>query len=251
SLLGRQPHPTPPGAPDPSGLGHTDVKLIDLYLKKTFGSFTFAVEMPLLSGQIGDVYGSKQGINYKARAIIFESSMKLGNSWKIGFDWGKVNGDNGSTGSFDAMYLHPNYQIANVLFRYNRKAVADPDAVNIYDSHINNATYFKFHSEYNSGKWTFRNALIMASADEVAKASDGRAFNHLTNVTFTPGLDQESDLGLEFDFNMDYRWNTETTIGMGLGYLFSGDYFAYTNDPAVSHEAENSFVIQLNTSVKF
>ena len=235
----------------PLPLGYTDVKLIDLYFKKTFGKFTFAVELPLLAGRLGDVYVGQGNTNYKARAFILESSMKMGASWKIGVDWGKVNGDNGNTNSFDAMYLHPNYQIANVLFRYNRRAVASPNTINVYDSYINNAVYFKFHSEYSSHKWNFRNAFIIANADEVARAGSGTAFNHLTNVAFVPTVDQDDSLGFEIDFDLDYHWNTETVIGMGFGYLFSGDYFTYTNDAAITNDAEDSFVFQLKTSVKF
>ena len=239
----------PPTPPAP--LGYTDVKLVDLYFKKTFGNFSFAVELPLLAGRLGDIYQGQGNTNYKARAFILESVMKMGVSWKVGIDWGKVSGDSGNTTSFDAMYLHPNYQIANILFRYNRRAVANPNTINVYDSYITNAMYFKFHSEYASNKWNFRSALIIANADEVAKASSGVAFNHLTNKTFIPTVDQKDDLGFEIDLDLDYHWNTETTIGTSFGYLFSGDYFAYTNDPALSNQAENSFIFQLKTSVKF
>ena len=37
--------------------------------------------------------------------------------------WLSVNGEDGTSGSFEGLSLHPNFQIANILFNYNRSAV--------------------------------------------------------------------------------------------------------------------------------
>ena len=228
---------------EPEPLGHTDVKLTDLYFRKSFGLFEFALEFPLLSGRMGDS-------SYKTQAIILESTFRPEKSWAIGFDWGRVNGDDGGKKAFEAMYLHPNYKIAHLLFHYNLLAVADPDK-GLYDAYITNAMYFKLHGTYSSDPWIFKTAFILAKALEVAQSGKETSFNHQRNTYFKAKADQEDDLGFEIDVDLDYRWNTEVTVGASVGHLFTGDYFAFSNDPNSVHESKNSFVLQLRTVVEF
>ena len=84
---------------------------------------------------------------------------------------------------------------------------------------------------------------------EVAKAG-ATAYNHTKNKLFTAATTQSSSLGTEFDFNAKYHWNKEITIGTGLGYLFTGDYFGYTNSTTLN-SPKNSMLLQINTSVTF
>ncbi len=229
-------------------LNNGDVKLTDLYLKKSFGNFDIGIEVPILSGELGNLFGS--GVTkYKAKAYILETHYKTSGSWSFSLLAGMVSGDDGVDNSFDAMYLNPNYQVANLLFRYNLQAVANNNGYSIYDSYINNATYVKLGSTYQSEKWKWDIAGIWAKADQTAKAGT-RSYNHLTNKTFTANYDQKDDLGLELDTGFEYKWNSEVTVGANLGYLFTGKYFGYTNT-ATENEVNNSYVLQLRTAISF
>lgn len=230
-------------------LGESNVTITDIYFQKTFGNFKFEAEVPILSGDLGKVYND---VNAKvnAKSFLFETEYKVSDSWKVALDFGSVSGHDGSTGSYDAMFLNPNYQIANLLFRYNLQAIANPGTQNLYDSYISNATYAKIAGEYKSDKWSWIAALIWAKANETA-SSGSNAYNHTNNTIFSATDTQSDDLGIEVDLNFDYHWNNAVTVGGSLGYLFTGDYYAFTNDAGNTNEADNSFALQLRTSIEF
>ena len=233
-----------------SSLGKTDVKLIDLFFRKKFGAFSLAIEVPIMSGKIGKTFGPDTG--YKAKAFIFESQFDMANNLSLHFDAGKVSGDSGSDSHFEAMYLNPNYQIANLLFRYNLRAMsrsAEPNVRSVYDSYIHNTTYLKFGLTYQIEKWVWDAALIWARADKAAQMKKF-AYNHLTNKRFLAAATQSKELGQEIDINFRYLWNNEISIGGAFGYLITGDYFGYTNS-ANKNKVDNSFVLQLNTAITF
>lgn len=228
-------------------LGATDVKMTDIYFRKALGKFEIGVEVPILSGEIGNLYTG--ATPYKAKAIVVETSFKATESWTLGVMGGSVNGDDGGQSSFDAMYLNPNYQVANLLFRYNLRGIADNSNYNVYDSYINNATYIKFHGQYTTEKWKWDLGVIWAKADQVATAGK-TSYNHLRNETFTANFDQKDDLGTEFDAGFEYKWNSEITIGGNFGYLLTGDYFGYTNT-ATENPVSNSYILQLQAAIAF
>ena len=231
-----------------ASLGAANVKMVDLYFQKSFGPLSFATEVPILSGDIGNIYGTDT--KYKAKAILVESWYKINSSWRFGFDGGRVSGEDSSQSSFEAMYLHPNYQIANLLFKYNLRSVASPSTVSPFDSFVHNVNYYKFKTQYASEKWTWDLAVVLAQAAETAKAGSP-AFNHTTNRSFTATQTQSDKLGTEVDVNFNYQWNNEVSIGGDVGYLFTGDYFAYTNDAATTNTAKNSYLLQLKAGIKF
>lgn len=239
---------------DPNGdgtntaLGATDVTITDLYLAKKFGELALAVEVPIMSGEIGNFYENGNIAKYKAKAIILESSYAFSDSWKVTFNGGQVSGQAAGGNDFEAMYLHPNYQVANLLFRYDLRGISGNQ--NLYESYINNATYLKLGTEYTSGKWTWNAAVIHAKADQTAEVGK-TSYNHQTGKTFTAQTAQSDDLGTEIDLGFKYRWNNEVHVDGSAGYLLTGDYFTYTNDPNVRNEAQNSFVLQLRTSLEF
>jgi hypothetical protein len=230
--------------------GDTDIKLTDIYFKKIFGKFNFAVEVPLMTGNLGHVYSSTTVSEYSTKAILLQSNYQASDSWNFGIDAGDVSGSDGSTTKVSATYLNPNYQIANLLFRYNLNAVANYTSQSVYDSYMTNAQYVKLKGSFSTEKWTFDSALIYAKAKEVAK-SGSLAFNHTKNKYFTAVANQSDSLGTEFDFNMKYHWNKEVSIGSSLGYLFTGDYFAFTNDTANNNTVKNSMALQVNTLITF
>lgn len=234
---------------NPESITSSSVSLIDLYFRKAFGDLSLQAEVPLLSDEIGDLYQKGDTAEYKARAILLESEYKITDSWKVGLDAGQVSGDDGKQQNFEAMYLNPNYQIANLLFRYNLRAMSDPQNLNVYDSYITNATYFKLRTSYQSGKWLWKGALIYAKANEVA--DNGKlAFDHIRNKTYTANADQADDLGIELDLDFKYQWNNEVSVGGSMGYLMAGDYYKFTNTSS-PNKADDSLLLQLRTTIDF
>lgn len=232
-------------------LGQADVKVTDIFLKKVWGKFDVAVEVPLVDGDLGKTNTGSQVTSFSARAFLLQTNYKSSDAWTFGFDGGQVSGHDGSSSKFGALYLNPNYQIANLLFRYNLSAVGDTThAESVYDSYITNARYFKLRSSYSTEKWVFDSAIIYAKALETATRGKA-AYNHTKNKIFTATTTQADDLGTEIDLNATYKWNNEIAVGAGLGYLITGDYFSYTNDASIRNEADNSLVLQFNTSVTF
>jgi hypothetical protein len=229
-------------------LGESSVKITDIYFKKELGKFDAAVEVPLVSGDLGK-NAAGQARSYSAKAIIVQTNYKASDFWTFGFDGGKVAGDDGSSLKFGALYLNPNYQVANILFRYNLNAIKDHNQ-SIYDSYITNTLYLKLKSSYSTEKWIFDSGLIYAKAEQVAKAGSV-AYNHTKNKIFNAVTNQSKNLGTEIDLNATYKWNNEIRIGGGFGYLITGDYYSYTNDAANLNEAKSSMLIQVNTSVTF
>jgi hypothetical protein len=240
--------------PTGNTLGQTDVKITDIYFSKTFGMIDFAVEVPLMGGEIGNVYTGTAQVKYKAKAFLFESNLRLTDSWKFGFDAGQVSGDAGTQSSFDAMYLNPNYQVANILYRYNLSAISRADGTNgnVYDSYITNSTYFKVRADYIGERWSWNAAVIKAVANETADT--GQPFYvHETNTYVSSGASttQSDDLGLEIDLGFKYKWNDEIHIGGNFGYLMAGDYYSFTNSTGVVNSADNSMLMQINTGISF
>ncbi len=225
--------------------GESNISITDLYLKKVWGKFDFGAELPLMSGDLKTANSD----TYSAKALLLQSNYRWTDSWTLGFDFGQVSGHDGAGKKFGALYLNPNYQIANLLFRYNMVAVSTPGTNSIYDSYITNARYFKIRSGFRSEKWSFDQALIFAQAMEVAK-SGSSAWNHTKNNTFTAAANQDKNLGTEIDLNAKYQWNKEISIGTGLGYLITGDYFGFTNT-ATPNPTKSSLLLQINTAVTF
>jgi hypothetical protein len=234
-------------------LGETDTKILDFYFKKIFNKFDMTVEFPLFSGTLGHASDAATVSSYNAKAIILQTNYKHNDNCTYGFDGGQVSGSRGDANKFGATYLNPNFQIANLLFRYNFAAVKQTGVAgtqqSIYDAYITNARYFKLRSTYNAEKWTFDSALIYALAMETASAGS-KAFNHTTGKIFDAVASQSSSLGTEIDFSAKYRWNNEVSIGSALGYLVTGDYFAFTNT-TTPNAVKSSMLLQINTAISF
>ena len=231
-----------------SALGENDTKILDFYFKKIFNKFDMTVEFPLFSGNLGHAIDNVNTASYNAKAILFQSNYKQNDNWVYGLDAGQVSGDRGESSKFAAAYLNPNFQIANLLFRYNFAAVKNATQ-SIYDSYITNARYFKLRSTYNSEKWTFDSALIFATALETA-SKGATAFNHMTGKVFTAVANQSDSLGTEIDLNAKYRWNNEVSIGSAIGYLMTGDYYAF-NNTTTPNTKKSSILLQINTGISF
>lgn len=231
-------------------LGKTDVKVTDFYFKKKFDALSFEVEVPLLSGELGNFLTTSGNTKYKASAILFSSNYKANDSWTFGIDAGQVSGQSSSNSSFEAAYLNPNFQVANLLFRYNMHAIND-ESKSLYDSYVTNALYGKVRAQYKTQKWTWDSALIWAKANEVAE--QGKSFfNHQTqSIVNNAAYTQSNDLGMEIDLGFKYQWNEAVEVGVNTAYLFTGDYWSFTNDANNKNETSNSYLLQANVGLKF
>jgi hypothetical protein len=232
-------------------IGSAKVKLTDLYFRKSFGNFEFKAEIPILGGDLGNIYTATGNAKYKAKAFIFDANYKFSDAWKAGTRFGQVDGHNGSTASYEALYLNPNYQIANLMFRHDYRAIAN-SSFNVYDAYITNAKFIRLDGTYLTEKWVLNAAYIWAQANETARAGQS-AYDHLNQKIYTTaaGLTQENDLGMEIDFNADYNWNEEITVGGSLSYWMVGDYFKFSNSAARELKTKNIFGLQARASVEF
>lgn len=229
-------------------IGKADVKVTDIYFKKIFGKFDFAVEVPLLNGDIGGANAAGNPTKLSSKAVVFESNYRHSEAVTFGFDAGNIDGNDSNAGQFDAAYLNPNFHVANILFRYNMAAVKD-ESQSIYDSYMTNALYLKARAQYRTEKWIFDGAIIHAKANETATAG-ANSYNHTKHKYFTATATQDDTMGTEVDLGATYKWNNEISIGTKLGYLFTGDYYGF-NDTATPNETKNALLLQANVGVTF
>ncbi|MBT3979951.1 MAG: hypothetical protein HOE90_01285 [Bacteriovoracaceae bacterium] len=242
-----------------STLGDTNVKAWDFYVDKSFGAYSVGIEVPIVGGDVGQVYntgGYTSGGDYKqtetkmkSMAVILENKLELSDRWNLNLDLGHVSGDDGGQTKYEATYLHPNYQIANLMFRYNLLAITDPDQY-IYDSYIVNAKYAKLHGKYQNDTWSFSTALIYAVANEAPKGG-GKGFDEKTNASFTASGKQDKEYGWEVDMGLEYAWNPNVKIGLDSGYHFVGDYYKYTNSNGTKQKITNTFMAQARVGIAF
>jgi hypothetical protein len=217
---------SPTGTIEPRG--KTEITVIEPYISKKWNKLKVALEASIQSGEYGDVYKDNTGSSkLSANAYILDAKYELNPKWDVGFTGGQVSGDKGDTGKFEATYLHPNYQIADLMFKYNYAAFTEGGR-SVFDSSITNTRFYKFHGHYKSDKWTWKGALIMATALETAEAGK-RAYHHEESYSFQSTEDQDNDLGFELDFGFDYKWNPNVTISAYYGYWKVGDYYSFTN----------------------
>ncbi len=230
-------------------LGGVDIKVTDLYLMKKFNKLAIAIEVPFINGKVSNAFSANSSSNYKANAFLLEAQYKKSDKWSFGLKAGKVDGEDGNSNEFGAMYLHPNYKISNLLFNYNLIAASDPNNKSIYDSYITNTRYFQIYANYNKNKWLWHISLLYAKAEQTA-ISGSDAYNHTKHKIFSATEDQSDDLGMEVDINVIYKWNKEIKIETLFGYLSTGDYFAFTNN-ANKNSILNSHSLEIRTSIAF
>jgi len=229
-------------------LGESNINLIDVYIKKIWGKFTLELEVPFFTGEMGDLYEDGESAKYSALAGVLNLNYQLNDFWKFGFDGGYVSGDDGGQSSYDAMYLHPNYNIADILFRYNRSAISELSAGAPFDEYVTNTTYFRLYGNFITGKWNMDLTAIYAMANEPAKK--GQSYNHQKNKVFTANFDQDENLGFEIDYNLSYSWNDEINVGLDMAYLMAGDYWAY-NNTETPNTLKNPWLFRFKASLDF
>lgn len=229
--------------------GKTEVTVIEPYISKKWNKLTVAAEASLQSGDYGDVYQTGDNATFSGSAYMLEAKYDLNPKWDIGFHVGQVSGDDGDTTKFEAVYLNPNYHVADLMFRYNYSAFNE-GGKSIFDSSITNTRFFKVYGNYKSDKWTWKAAFIMAKALETAE-SGKQAYHHEENYRFTATEDQKDDFGYEIDLGFDYRWNPNVTIGAYYGYWFVGDYYKFNNTAASDISISNVHGGGLRATLQF
>jgi len=230
--------------------GSQNVTLIDVYFSKVWGDLNFQLEVPMLSGEINNLYGTGDA-SFDTNAYITETTYQLNSKWKLGLNAGMIKGDDGSSSSFEGMYLHPNYKISEIMFKYNYHAFMNNTAgQDIYSSSMVNANYAQFFAHYSSDEWTWRMSALLAKANEVASSGD-QFYNHEKKKLVTAAADQSDDLGYELDIAFDYQWNPNVVFTSYLAYHAVGEYYTFTNVDGDELEKSNVTATGMRLSVNF
>lgn len=229
-------------------IGKTEVTVIEPYVSKRWNKFKIAAEASIQSGDYGDVYNSGDKSRLSANAYIAELKYDLNPKWDVGATLGQVSGDNGGSSKFEALYLHPNYHVADLMFRYSYPSFNE-GGKSIFDSSITNTQFWKIYGNYKTDKWTWKAAFIMANAMKTAKV--GRSYHHEEHYSFTGTEKQKDDYGYEVDFGFDYRWNPNVVISGYYGYWVVGDYYSYTNNAANKMDVTNVHGGGLRATLEF
>jgi len=193
---------------------------------------------------VGDINGVGQRNAYKTTALIGEAAINY-DTWRHSAKFGTVPGQGPATtgargDSFNALYLHRNYKLGQILFRYNlgNFGAANPDpiapntynatTVNPYDAAVTNVKYLMLATEKKGDQWGFNAGLLFAKANESAVI--GKDFyNHRTRQWGTAVASQDKNLGMELDLGVRYQWDENVSFGADFGILFPGNYFAFIN----------------------
>ncbi len=231
------------------GDGSGKVTIIDIFFEKKFEKFSFTAEIPMISGDIGEIYPGEGKTQIDTNAFLFHLIFNANSKWDLGIHAGQIKGDDGETNEFEAMYLHPNYQIAEILFKYNYNGFNDPANHNIFQSSMTNTRFAKIYANYTSNLWTWKMAYIWARAQQVAEKGKD-TYKHESNTLFEATEDQANDFGHEFDFIFEYKWNPSLLISGYFAYLFVGDYYEFTNSNK-THSLNNVYSTGLRLAVSF
>ena len=227
--------------------GKTSVTVIEPYVAKKWNKLKVAAEGSLQSGDYGNVFGNGN-TKISSTAYVLDVKYDLNPKWDVGLIAGQASGDKSSTGKFEAAYLNPNFHIADLMFRYNYAAINEGGR-SIFDSSITNAQFFRLYGNYKTDKWTWKGAVIMATAMETA---DGvNSYHHEENYQFDATEKQDDSYGYEFDFGFDYRWNPNVTISGYYAYWVVGDYYAFTNDSTKKLSTSNVHGGGLRATLEF
>lgn len=207
--------------------GKTEVTIIDPFIQKKWKDLTVSFEAPIITGDYGNILGNGES-KVSANAYILDAKYDINPKWEVGLKAGQVSGDKAGTSKFEATYLHPNFQIAELMFRYYYPGFTEGGR-SIFNSPITNAQFARLHGTYKTDKWNWKAAFIFANAVETAQAGK-LSYHHERNYAFTADRKQSKDLGFELDLGFDYLWNPNVMISGYYGYWFVGDYYAFTND---------------------
>lgn len=209
--------------------GSHNVTLIDVFFARTWDKYGIGLEIPMLSGEVGDFYNTgSSNADFEATSYILETYYQLNSKWKLELNAGIVKGDDGETSNiFEGMYLHPNYQLSEMIFKYNAHGYGNNN-FDIFNSSITNATYANLKAIYSVDEWTWNLSFLWATANEVASSGDN-FYDHDKKAVVTATEDQSNDLGYAMDISFDYQWNPNVIYSGNLGYHQVGDFYSFNN----------------------
>lgn len=209
-------------------LSESSVRMFNLFYKKEWKKFGFGIEIPYIDGDgAKNIYGSNTNKSIKSISYLGEAHLDLSSNFSLFLNGGYITGDSNDNTEFSAMYLNPNYNIAEIMFNYNLFAVEN-SGLNVHDAAITNATYAKLALHYKRSQWTWKLGVLWAQANETASAGL-QAWQHDLGYGYTAAANQESDLGYEVDLSFDYQWNPNLILTGFLSYYAVGDYYAFNN----------------------
>lgn len=227
----------------PNTTTSSNVTLIDIFFSKRWERFKIAMEIPMLSGEVGDIYGgSDQDLD--TNAYILETSYDLNERWTVGLNGGMVKGEDGQD-DFTGLYLNPNYKIAKLMFAYNYAGFQDNQ--DIFNGSVTNANFAKLYANYESEAWRWYLGVVMAMANQTAQEGD-TFYNQDAGAQSSTAAasDQSDELGMELDIVFDYKWNPNVTVSGYLAYWQVGDFYAFDNS---GEDLETSDVTATGLSV--
>lgn len=261
------------------GSNGMNLKLLNLYAKKSWRRVELGAELPIYSGEIGDVNGVGERNTYKATSIAVETALKY-DTWKHSLKFGSAPGQSPTTSgaanrgrAFGAMQFHRAYKLGQILFNYNLGnfgavnpdpipvntagtpaapgvGAVNPATVSPYDAAITNAKYVMLSSEKRWEQWGLNFGLVWAKANQTAKAGKD-VYNHRTRAYFTSVADQSDNLGIEADIGTRYNWDDNISFGADLGMLFPGDYFKYVNSTSKQNPANTVTALSFTATTVF
>lgn len=249
------------------GANGMNLKLLDLYARKKWKRLEMKAEVPLFTGEVGDMNGVNKRNSYRATSVALEGSLQF-DTWKHTLKAGTAPGQGaapvGSRGeTFNAFSFHRAYKLGMILFNYNLGyfGAVNPDSipgnatatsVNPYDAAISNARYVMFASEKKWEQWSLGGALVFAQANTSAESGKDHYLHSRRRWAGTAAVkDQEKSLGWEADFGTKYNWDDQIAFGADLGLLFPGKYFAFINRANLDAETNMVTAFQLTVGTKF
>lgn len=252
------------------GANGMNLKLYDFYARKTWHRLELGAEVPIYSGQVGDINGVGSRNEYRATAFALEAKLKY-DTWLHQLKMGSVPGQESATtgargSSFGALHFHRSYKLGQILFGYNLGGfgAANPDAipgaasgsnetsdaVSPYDTSITNAKYLMFATEKRWEQWSINLGAVFAQANQTA-ATGKDAFNHRTRQWFTSNATQGKSMGFEVDLGTRYRWDDQITFGADIGMFFPGEYYKFINNATRQGPADPVTALSLVASTVF
>ncbi|MEQ1721744.1 MAG: hypothetical protein ABL930_01120 [Pseudobdellovibrio sp.] len=201
--------------------GSWNTKTVNLFLGRTWESFSFKLETSFLTGDTGLlVAGNNLKFNSYAIAAELLFPAKEDEKWEFGAKLGIASGDNPTTTDvYEGYQLDRNYDVALLLFNHRMgqkdfltTGIIHNDASlsvgnSADDEAISNATYFAPSVKYKwNEKLDIRSTLIYAQL--------------VTSPTLT--LDTTKDLGTELDIELIYKPRERVIWSNQVGVLFPG-----------------------------
>jgi len=264
-------------SPTGSGSKKLNFNLFDFYVKKKLSRFTLGLEIPFYTGVVGGIDGSANDFKYSSLAVIVEASY-TSDQWDIALKGGRVPGQpvtNASgqnvttidTGTkYRAIYLHKNYGLGLIMFKYNLYGLGanNPDTQSAsslrspYDNPIVNANYVSLSPTFKLDKWAFHATFLGAWAMESVPNEAGKVFYNHHRRTFhtvaTNSGSQSSFMGWEMDYGVAFKWDDNFVADWEVGLFFPGKYYNFANRSWPNHELGSTnfmFASQIRAGITF